>query len=83
MVSACDKGKIPAGVTLAVTVLDVVPSHPTREQLNADPALDPVQTRFLGGADLAGYLRDSKQPGAGDREAPLLPALAQVALTLV
>jgi hypothetical protein len=60
VVSACDKGKIPAGVTLAITVLDVVPSHATREQLNADPALDPVSTRFLGGADLAGSLRDSK-----------------------
>jgi hypothetical protein len=60
VVSACDKGKAPAGVTLAITVLDVVPSHATREQLNADPALDPVSTRFLGGADLTGSLRDGK-----------------------
>jgi hypothetical protein len=58
--SACDKGKVPVGVTLAVTVLDVVPTHATREQLNADPALDPVSTRYLGGADLTGSLRDSK-----------------------
>jgi hypothetical protein len=58
--SACDKGKVPAGVTLAVTVVDVVPTHATREQLNADPALDPVSTRYLGGADLTGSLRDAR-----------------------
>jgi hypothetical protein len=60
VVSACDKGKVPAGVTLAVTVLDVAPTHATREQLNSDPALDPVSTRYLGGADLSGSLRDGK-----------------------
>lgn len=60
VVSACDKAGAPAGVTLAVTVLDVAPTHPTREQLNADPALDPVSTRYLGGANLTGYLRDSR-----------------------
>jgi len=61
VVSACDKGgKVPAGVTLAITVLDVVPSYATREQLNADPSIDPVSTHYLGGADLTGSLRDSK-----------------------
>jgi hypothetical protein len=59
VVSACGKAQVPAGVTFAVTVLDVAPTHPTREQLGADPALDPVKTRYLGGADLTGYLRDS------------------------
>ena len=60
VVNACDKGKVPPGVTLAVTVVDVAPTHATREQLNADPALDPVSTRYLGGADLTGSLRDDK-----------------------
>lgn len=60
VVSACDKGKVPTGVTLAITVLDVVPSYATREQLNADPSIDPVSTHYLGGADLTGSLRDGK-----------------------
>jgi hypothetical protein len=59
VVSACGKAKVPAGVTFAITVLDVVPTHPTHEQMAADPALDPVRTRYLGGADLTGSLRDS------------------------
>jgi hypothetical protein len=60
VVSACSKARIPPGVTFAITVLDVVPTHPTREQLADDPALDPVRTRYLGGADLTGYVRDSR-----------------------
>ena len=60
MVGACDKAAVPAGVTLAVTVLDIAPTHPTREQLSTDPGLDPVKTRYLGGANITGYLRDSR-----------------------
>jgi hypothetical protein len=45
---------------VAITVLDVIPSYATREQLNADPSIDPVSTHYLGGADLTGSLRDAK-----------------------
>jgi hypothetical protein len=58
--SACGKAKVPAGVTFAITVQDVAPTHPTHEQMAADPALDPVRTHYLGGADLTGYLRDNR-----------------------
>jgi hypothetical protein len=50
---------LPAGVTIQVTVEDLAPSHPTREQLMANPAVDPTRTHFLGGAELAGTVRDS------------------------
>jgi hypothetical protein len=56
---ACEKSSLPAGITFAITVEDIAPTHPTPEQLNASPALDPVKTHYLGGADLTGYLRDS------------------------
>ena len=56
---ACEKAHVPAGITFAITVEDIAPTYPTPEQLNASPALDPVKTRYLGGADLTGYLRDS------------------------
>lgn len=59
VVRACAKANVPAGISFAVTVEDIAPTHPTREQLNANPSLDPVETRYLGGADLTGYLRDS------------------------
>jgi hypothetical protein len=55
---ACDKAKLPAGVTLAITVEDIAPTHPTREQLSVTPSLDAVKTHYLGGAELTGYLRD-------------------------
>lgn len=50
---------LPAGLAIKVTVEDVAPSHPTREQLMADPAADPTQTHLLGGAQLAGEVRDA------------------------
>ena len=59
VVRACEKTNVPAGITFAVTVEDIAPTRPTSEQLNENPALDPVKTHFLGGAELTGYLRDS------------------------
>ncbi len=59
VIRACGKSNVPAGTSFAVTVEDIAPTRPTPEQLNANPALDPVKTRYLGGADLAGYLRGS------------------------
>jgi hypothetical protein len=58
VVRACEKANVPTGITFAITVEDIAPTHPTREQLKASPALDPVKTHYLGGADLTGYLRD-------------------------
>ena len=47
------------GLTLQVTIVDVAPSHPTRAQMAANPAADPTRTHFLGGAELAGEVRDA------------------------
>jgi hypothetical protein len=52
---------IPDGLALKVTVRKVMPTHPTMKQQLDDPSLSPVRTRYLGGADLVGELRDSKQ----------------------
>jgi hypothetical protein len=52
---------IPDGLTLKVTVRKVAPTHPTMQQQVDNPSLSPVQTRYLGGADLVGELLDSKQ----------------------
>jgi hypothetical protein len=52
---------IPDGLTLKVTVRKVLPTHPTMKQQLDNPSLSPARTRYLGGADLVGELRDSKQ----------------------
>jgi len=51
---------VPPGLTVTVTVRDVAPTHPTRLQLASEPGIDPERTRFLGGADLAGVVRDTQ-----------------------
>jgi hypothetical protein len=58
-------GRAPARCTVAVTVRDVAPTHPTRRQSADNPALDVIRTRYLGGADLRGELRDSKHQALG------------------
>jgi len=50
---------LPSGVTIHVTLEELAPSHPTRAQLMADPAMDPTRTHFLGGAALSGEVRDA------------------------
>ncbi len=52
---------IPDGLTLMVTVRRVVSTHPTMKQQLDNPSLSPARTRYLGGADLVGELRDAKQ----------------------
>jgi hypothetical protein len=52
---------VPAGLAISVTVRDITPTRPTREQASADPTLDPVSTRYLGGAALSGEVRDASQ----------------------
>ena len=50
---------LPAGATIRVTFVELAPSHPTRAQLMANPAVDPIRTSFLGGAELTGEVRDA------------------------
>lgn len=52
---------IPAGLTVTVTVRDIAPTHPTRKQSADNPALDVIETKYIGGADLAGEVRDANQ----------------------
>jgi hypothetical protein len=52
---------IPANLAVTVVVQDIAPTHPTRKQLSDDPAVDPVRTKYLGGAELVGYVRDANQ----------------------
>jgi hypothetical protein len=65
IVSALDKAEhhaaLPEGLTLTVTVRELQPTHPTMKQQLDNPSLSPARTRYLGGADLVGELRDSKQ----------------------
>ena len=54
---ATRKVALPAGVTIRVTFEELAPSHPTRAQLMANPALDPTLSHSLGGARLTGEVR--------------------------
>jgi len=51
----------PDGLAVAVIVQDVAPTHPTRRQVSDDPAVDAARTKYLGGAELTGYVRDANQ----------------------
>jgi hypothetical protein len=48
-------------LTVTVIVQDVAPTRPTRKELQDDPALDAVNSKFQGGAELTGYVRDADQ----------------------
>jgi uncharacterized lipoprotein YbaY len=52
---------IPKGAIVKVTLQDVAPTHPTRQQLSDDPAQDVARTKFLGGAELVGSVQDASQ----------------------
>jgi hypothetical protein len=52
---------MPASLAATVMVQDLAPTHPTRQQVSDDPAVDAVRTKYLGGAALIGYVRDAKQ----------------------
>jgi len=54
-------GAVPAGIGVIVTVEDLAPSRLTREQLAANPSLDVVHSKSLGGAELKGELLDARQ----------------------
>ena len=52
---------MPASLAATVRVQDLAPTHPTRQQVSDDPAVDAVRTKYLGGAGLIGYVRDAQQ----------------------
>jgi hypothetical protein len=52
---------VAAGIAVTVTVDSVAPSRPTMKLLSDDPSLDVVRTRYLGGAELSGEVRDASQ----------------------
>jgi hypothetical protein len=49
----------PSGLAITAVVQDLAPTHPTREQLTDDPAMDVARTKFIGGAELTGAVRDA------------------------
>ena len=55
------RSAMPAGLAVTVMVQDLAPTHPTRKQVSDDPAVDAVRTKYLGGAELIGYVRDANQ----------------------
>ena len=52
---------MPESLAVTVRVQDIAPTHPTRKQVSDDPAVDAVRTKYLGGAELIGYVRDANQ----------------------
>ncbi|HEY7964896.1 MAG: hypothetical protein ACHP9U_04040 [Steroidobacterales bacterium] len=70
------------GLTVTITVRDVAPTRPTRQQSADDPALDVMQTRYLGGAALVGEVRDARQQlVATVRHRYFSPAIRDAALS--
>ena len=70
------------GLTVTITVRDVAPTRPTRQQSADDPALDVMQTRYLGGAALVGEVRDARQQlVATVRHRYFSPAIREAALS--
>jgi len=59
---ARETGRVPTprGLTVTVLVKAIEPTRPTRAEQNADPAVDPVKSKHLGGAELVGYIRDAQ-----------------------
>jgi len=51
----------PEGVGINVTVEDLAPTRPTRQQSLDNPALDVVRSKSLGGAELKGEVLDAQQ----------------------
>ncbi|HYL70159.1 MAG TPA: hypothetical protein VEY89_02510, partial [Candidatus Dormibacteraeota bacterium] len=49
------------GLAVTITVSDLAPTRPTRQQSADAPALDVMHTRYLGGAALVGEVRDAHQ----------------------
>jgi hypothetical protein len=60
-VTRASRQQVPAGLAVTVTVLDLAASRLTRKQLSDDPSLDVVHSKSLGGADLKGEVRNSRQ----------------------
>jgi len=52
---------VPEGVGVNVTVEDLTPTRPTRQQSLDNPSLDVVHSKSLGGAELKGEVLDAQQ----------------------
>ena len=52
---------VPEGVGVNVTVQDLAPTRPTRQQSLDNPSLDVVRSKSLGGAELKGEVVDAQQ----------------------
>lgn len=55
-VGAALRGRCQAVARIEITLLDARPTHPTDRQIENNPALDRLRTRFLGGADFRARL---------------------------
>ena len=81
-VAAAARTTLAEGLTVTITVRDVAPTRPTRQQSADDPALDVMQTRYLGGAALVGEVRDAHQQlVATVRHRYFSPAIREAALS--
>jgi hypothetical protein len=60
-VTGASRQQVPAGLSVTVTVLDLASSRLTRKQLSDDPSLDVLHSKSLGGAELKGEVRNSRQ----------------------
>jgi hypothetical protein len=52
---------VPEGVGVNVTIEDLAPTRPTRQQSLDNPSLDVVRSKSLGGAQLKGEVLDAQQ----------------------
>lgn len=52
---------VPGGLAVAVTVQDIASTRPTLKQQRDNPTVDPVRTKYLGGAALSGEVRDASR----------------------
>ena len=56
---AVARKELPPGLTVSITVRDIAPTRPTQAQSAGSPTLDIVHTKFIGGAELVGEVRDA------------------------
>jgi hypothetical protein len=50
---------LPPGAVVSVRLEEVAPTRPTRKQQTDDPGIDPIRSKYVGGAELSGSIRDA------------------------